>query len=119
MSTPNATAFEGRWGWYALDFPAFLEIKEFHKLLLRDRRATKRKQRWMARLPHNRTGPEPRCVGTDQRTYAWVLAEYRRLRHPASAPELVQPIDLPEDWRARHAKLSDFYADAQGQGSQG
>lgn len=109
MSTTAVEAVRGRWGWYALDYATFREVKEFHRLLLRDRRATKRWSRWDAKLPENRVGPEPRCLGTDQRTYRWVLDEYRRIRHPQPSPEAVAPVDLPENWQAVHAKLVEFY----------
>lgn len=100
---------QGRWGWYALDYPAFREVKEFHRLLFRDRRASKRRERWRAKREENRTGPEPKCLGTDQPTYAWVLQEYRQLRHPSPTPEAVRPTDLPDDWREKHAALREFY----------
>ncbi len=109
MSTDTVTRVQGRWGWYAVDHATFLEIKEFHRLLLRDRRATRRHERWDAKQPENRGGPEPNYLGTDKATYRWVLEEYRRLRRPKAAAELVVPADLPEDWQARHARLAKFY----------
>ena len=115
MSTATlpAPAIQGRWGWYAIDYPTFRQIKEFHKLLYRDRRATKRRQRWHAKLPSHRVGPEPKCLGTNQATYAWVLTEYRRLRRPSPTPETIPSEDLPTDWQQRHAKLAEFYSATQ------
>lgn len=116
MSTSVAPAVRGRWGWYALDAAEFRKVKEFHRLLLRDRRATRRRQRWAAKLEKNRRGPEPACVGTDRETYRWVLEEYRRLRRPAAAAEDVTPADLPDDWDRRHAELAGFYGADPGPG---
>jgi len=110
MSTATIPAIQGRWGWYSIDHATFLRLKRFHRLLLRDRRATKRRSRWEAKLPENRRGSEPSAMGTDQRTYAWVLAEYRALRHPSPTPEAVPVPDLPEDWEARLGALEAFYA---------
>jgi hypothetical protein len=118
-------AIQGRWGYYALDREGFLKLKEFHKLLFKDRRATARHERWSAKLPHNRLHrcrasssipprtvpiPEPKCYGTQQRYYMWVLESYRKLRRPASNPEGVPVVDLPKDWPMVMEALEKFYA---------
>lgn len=115
----TVTPVQGRWGWYALDYPTFAKVKEFHRLLLRDLGATKRYGRWSAKLPHNRVRrqkdgqvvpiPEPACLGTDPGYYRWVLAEYRTLRHPAPDPESVKTPDLPRGWEDHLEKLTEFY----------
>jgi hypothetical protein len=114
-----SVAVQGRWGWYALDYESFLKLKEFHKLLFKDRRATARHERWSAKLEHNRvqrhrdgtTTPiaEPKCYGTQQRYYIWVLESYRKLRRPASSPEDVPAVDLPKDWPMVMEALEKFY----------
>jgi hypothetical protein len=111
---------QGRWGWHACDYATFQQIKEFHKLTLLDLRATRRHERWSAKLPKNRvqrhpdgtTTPiaEPRRLGTDRETYQWVLAEYRAARRPCGDPESVKPIDLPANWERRLDRLREFYA---------
>lgn len=116
------TPVQGRWGWHACDYPTFLRIKELHRFMLRDLRATRRHERWEAKLPHNRVQrhpdgsstpiAEPAHVGTGRDEYDWVLAEYRALRRPAAAPESVRPLDLPSGWEARLERLTAFYADA-------
>lgn len=110
---------QGRWGWHACDYPTFRRIKEFHGLLLRDLRATRRRERWEAKLPHNRVQrhkdgsatpiPEPRRLGTTGELYDWALTEYRSVRRPRPDPESVPPLDLPRDWEDRLAKLREFY----------
>jgi hypothetical protein len=112
---------QGRWGWYACDYPTFSKIKEFHRLMLRDRRATRRHERWEAKLPHNRVQrhrdgtitpiAEPPWLGTGRDDYEWILAEYRAVRRPCADPELVRPLDLPRDWEDRLNRLRAFYAD--------
>jgi hypothetical protein len=109
-----------RWGWHPCDHATFLEIKAYHRLSLQDLRATRRRERWEARLPHNRVSkgragagertpiPEPQCCGTRPDRYAWVLTEYRNLRRPAAAPEEVKPLDLPRDWKQDHERLLAF-----------
>jgi hypothetical protein len=113
------TPIKGRWGYYALDYDAFLKLKAYHKLLLRDRRATARFKRWGAKLEHNRVVrhkdgtstpiPKPMCMGTTQERYMWVLTEYRKLRHPVAEPELIPTVDLPKGWEADLEKLAEFY----------
>jgi hypothetical protein len=111
---------QGRWGWHACDYPTFSRIKDFHRLMLRDRRATKRHERWIAKLPHNRVQrhrdgtitsiAEPRRLGTSQGDYEWILDEYRAVRRPCFDPESVRPLDLPRDWEDRLNRLREFYA---------
>jgi hypothetical protein len=111
---------QGRWGWYACDQPTFSKIKEFHRLMLRDRRATRRHERWEAKLPHNRVQrhrdgritpiAEPPRLGTGRDDYEWILAEYRAIRRPCVGPESVRPLDLPRDWEDRLDRLRVFYA---------
>jgi hypothetical protein len=120
MSAATMSPVKGRWGWHACDYPMFQKIKEFHLLSYRDRCASKRHERWDAKLPHNRVRrhkdgtvvpiPEPRRLGTTQDDYEWVLAEYRAVRRPCSDAESVKPLDLPRDWEARLSKLREFYA---------
>lgn len=110
---------QGRWGWHACDYPTFRRIKEFHGLMFQDLRATRRRERWEAKRPHNRvqrhpdgavtTIPEPRCLGTSRADYEWALSEYRAARRPRADPESVSPLDLPRDWEDRLAKLREFY----------
>jgi hypothetical protein len=119
-ATTTATVHESRWGWHPCDYATFLEIKAYHRLLLQDLRATRRRERWEAKRPHNRVRvpkgrvgerapiPEPRCCGTRPDRYAWVLTEYRDLRRPAATPEEVKPLDLPRDWRQDHERLRAF-----------
>jgi hypothetical protein len=118
-TNPNPAVFASRWGFHPCDRQSLLEIKEYHRLLLRDVAATRRYERWEARLPHNRVrrtrdgslvpAPAPRCVGTDRRTYLWVLGEYREARKPAATAEAVRPLDLPRNWRAGFDALREFY----------
>jgi hypothetical protein len=109
-ATRTTTPVQGRWGWHAADYSTFREVKEYHRLLLRDLRATKRFDRWHAKLPHNRKGPEPPLgLCTDGPTYRWVLEEYRKLRRPQPTPEAVAPLDLPEGWREHAGRLAGFH----------
>lgn len=128
-----ATAFESRWGWHACDRATFLALKEYHRYLLRDLRATRRHERWIAKDPKNRVQrhwssgqpgegvrtvtpiPEPRYVGTDRETYAWVLNEYQKTRRPQPTAELVKPLDLPTGWRERLSALVGFWDAGEGQ----
>lgn len=80
---------------------------------------TRRRARWLAKHPHNRVErhrdgrvvpiPEPRCLGTDQEDYTWVLQEYRNARYPKQAPEDVVAFDPPSNWRALLVALEEFY----------
>jgi hypothetical protein len=115
----TVTAHQSRWGWHPCDHATHLALKAYHEVLFRDRRATARHGRWSAKDPHNRVRrhrdgtttpvPEPRCLGTDQATYAWVLLEYRQSRRPQAHSEDVRPLDLPEGWRERAAQLAEFW----------
>lgn len=117
MTRPDV--YQSRWGFHACDRETFLEIKEYHRFALRDRKATRRREQWSAKLPHNRVcklrdgtripRPEPRALGTDGPTYSWVVSEYGRVRRPQPDPEDVQPLDLPRGWRDRLAELRAFY----------
>ncbi len=123
-ATMTFAVVQGRWGWHAVDYPTFLKIKDFHKLLLRDYRATRRWTRWHAKEPQNRihrnrlTGvvtpiSEPTAsLGTNKKFYQWILAEYRSVRQPRANPESVPLLDLPSDWEVRLAKLQEFYGSA-------
>ncbi len=119
MLATSQSAVKGRWGWHSVDYPTFVLFKKLHKLLLRDLRATRRSERWHAKLPHNRVRrsrdgtvtpiPEPVALGTDRQEYEWVLSEYRDLRRPADSPEAVPQFSPPKKWRERLAQLEEFY----------
>lgn len=126
MQTTEQPTHQSRWGFHPCDHETFRDLKEFHKLLLRDLRATRRYERWSAKLPHNRVRrtygpgrillkteptPEPKCVGTERDVYLWVLAEYRNARKPQATLEAVAPLDLPAKWRTSLEKLTAFYAE--------
>ena len=99
----------GRWGFHPCGPEAFREIKEFHRLALRDYAATKRRDRWRAKRPCNRVRrdgsaiPEPACVGTRRDEYFRILEAYRDARRPRATADEVEELAVPRDWRARLA----------------
>ena len=106
----NMTVYKGRWGWYPCDYDIYLEVKEFHKLSLRDVQATRRKERYLAKMKHNRKGIEPPpALGMSIETYKWILEEYRKIRYPKPTAETVTSINLPRKWKNDLADLRDHY----------
>lgn len=120
MSTAETVpVFRGRWGYYPTDYATFAAYKQLHKRALRDRRATRRWERWNAKLPHNRVRklpdgttapmPEPVCLGTTQREYEQILCDYRSLRYPKATEAEVSPFEpCFRRWRERLKNLEVF-----------
>jgi hypothetical protein len=113
------TVYRSRWGWHPCDYTTFKELKEFHRLILRDFIASRRFERWSAKLPQHRIRrlkdgshvgiPEPQRLGTDRREYAWALTEYQEARRPKPTPDDVRPLDLPHGWQEKAEALRAFY----------
>jgi hypothetical protein len=119
--------FQSKWGYHPCSYDDFLLIKEFHWLVYLDFQATKKLDRWNARIPHNRRGKKPdSSLGTSKKYYQGVLFGYRVVRFPAPTPEKVQPIPLaplqktsgvyftiqpkfPVDWRDQINKYREIY----------
>jgi hypothetical protein len=112
----TARVFKSRWGYHPCDRETFLELKEYHKLMLA---AFRRYRRWAAwdRKTVHRVGPEPRKVERltfkdrwsgqtlfatfeDANLYRVVLRQYRNARRPVADPSRVEPLNLPDGWRA-------------------
>ena len=96
-----------RGGYHPCDYETHLALKEFHRILFKDRCRTKRRDCWRAKTVY-RCGKEPQCVGTSKDLYAWVLTEYSRSRRPAESPP--KELDLPKNWRAQYDEYVSFYA---------
>lgn len=112
-----ASEFKGRWGYYPCDYETYREIKELHRFAYKDLRATLRRKRWLAKLPYNRRGPEPKAVGTTHDLYNWILQEYRNVRYPKPTAALVVPSDMPRGWRETLRGLREFHAEAAEKGA--
>jgi hypothetical protein len=124
-------AHRSRWGWHAVGREAFLQVKEYHRLLYRAFRQHRRWEAWDRKTVH-RTGPEPvqavEFTAVDRWSgrrlflkfgdpidgptlYHHVLAEYRKARRPVARPEMVEPLDLPQGWATQLEKLRAHFED--------
>jgi hypothetical protein len=112
MSCVDHSVYSGRFGYYYCSYGDFLIIKEFHWLAYLDMRATRTYERWLARLPHNRTGNEPvKPFGTSIKDYLMVLTAYRSVRMPASSPESVVPFQLHDRMDFAVPKIREMYGE--------
>jgi hypothetical protein len=97
--------YRGKWGYYPCDKATFIHIKELHRYALHDLRSTRQRDRWMAKLPHNRKGQCRECAGISGDFYGRILEEYRNARHPALTESSVKKLDLPRGWRSKLGML--------------
>lgn len=96
----TAVVHQSRWGFHPCSHADYLLFKELHWLAFLDMKATRKWQRWHARLPKNRSTKEPaKPSGTTRAMYSDILFEYRNIKVPCDGPEKVIPIGLEYDWR--------------------
>lgn len=106
---------QSRWGWHFVDYAGYLEVKRLHRLALADYAATRRRDRRLAKLPHNRVrkdgSPLPigTVVGTTWEEYSRILDAYRDVRTPRALPDLVTSPDLPRGWREKAERYAEVH----------
>lgn len=88
-------------------------MKRLHRLALADYAATRHRDRWRAKLSHDRVRkdgaaiPEPAAVGTTRKKYFQILEAYRDVRRPRPEADQVYKPDLPRGWRELAEKLAE------------
>jgi hypothetical protein len=107
----HENAHRSRWGYHSCGRETFLLFKEFHRYMLHDLRRTRAWERWNAKMPENRRGNEPACMGTGHDLYEWTLQEYRNARTPVLTPALAPKFDPPPTWTVRLSKLRELHGD--------
>lgn len=103
---------QSKWGWHPCSREKFLELKEAHKLLLRERILTKRNDAYFGKMEKNRKGkpPQENCVHISKRFYLQVLETYQNARHPVATQEEVKPMSLPPGFRDTVDMIKKHYA---------
>ncbi len=124
---------------YPVSYEDFLELKEFHRLLLRSWIDHCRWARWVNKskfrngpepihsefstatrhwllpsmmVPHfatYQTGPTSHLPGVTRNLYFHILMQYQMVRRPIVNPTSLPVLDLPPDWRKYHESLRAFY----------
>src|SRR5262249_41336028 len=93
---PTVTTCKSRWGFHPCNYETYLKLRRLHKAFWEGRRLLARWQRWSARLPKNRAGPEPAVPAVYREVCASpVVAEFHAARHGVPRPEDVRPLGLP------------------------
>ncbi len=109
------TTLRSRWGYHPCNRETFLKLKRLHKAFWQQVRKYVAHERWTAKRPENRRGPEPRfcplfavpkvhepCVGYRRRCDAHpVRVLFQQARTPSDEP--VAPLDAAslkqiDDW---------------------
>lgn len=90
------TTYKSRWGFHPCNFETYRKLRRLHKAFWEGRRLLARYARWNAKLPKNRTQPEPKVPAVYREVCAAPVAtEFKAARHGVSAPEEVQPLSIP------------------------
>ena len=123
----RSETYQSRWGFHPCDRDTLLNLKEYHRLMLRAFRQYRRWAAWDRKTVH-RVGPEPAYFidltfndgwsdrrqflrfGPERRNlYHQVLSEYRAARTPKADAASVAPLDLPPGWEAQLEALRAWF----------
>jgi hypothetical protein len=87
--------FRSRWGYHPCNFETFRKLKQLHRAYWDGRRLLAKWRRWNAKLPKNRTRPEPVIPAVLREICASTIAiEFSAARHGVPEPEQVRPLTL-------------------------
>lgn len=89
------TTFQSRWGFHPCTFETFRKLKRLHKAYWEGRRLLAKQRRWNAKLPDNRSGPEPVVPPVYRVICASpIISEFHAARHGVPTAEAVKPLKI-------------------------
>ena len=84
---------QSRWGYHPCNYETYLQLRRLHRAFWEGRRLLAKWRRWAAKLPRNRTRPEPLVPAVYREVCAApVPAVLDAARHGVPTPEDVQPL---------------------------
>ena len=84
-----------RWGYHPCNFEMYLKLRKVYKAYWEGRCLLASQRRWRAKLPHNRSGPEPIVPDVLRQICASTIAiEFPQARHGVPEPEQVRPLSI-------------------------
>ena len=105
------TTYPSRWGYHPCNFEGYLKLRRLHKAYWEGRRLLAKWNRWKAKLPKNRTRPEPVVPAVYREVCASpIVVEFEAARRGAATPDEVRPLGVSDIQIDRWVRLLDEQA---------